>query len=336
MSKLLDSLDIILFIVVLAGVGFLLGTGFGLGLEEKDKAVAAAETAQVTIDEAIEKGSYEGDEGYSILKHLLDLPDEIEQQWSPEVVARPYVKGVFYHGPSLSDMRAEKDLELRFFAPTELQGTSDIGKIRVFWEIPDGNTVSVEKFEIYRSSGDDEVLVGAVDGKENSFVDGNVVAGQLYKYRVRGISNDPLMVQSNRQASPFSKPFDVRGARDYAFEFLSYDSETKIARVKVKRYVDGIWHEKVFDVVKGKKMGLKDVGTGIDYETPCEVFDIEVGFEMVPEERDEVEFDGTGRVIVASNGKPITKHVTYERRKNFAKLYYRDELGEKAELRLDL
>ncbi len=334
MSKILDSLDIIIFVAVLATSGYFLGTGEGLGLAEKDEAVEKAELAISKVRDAVSKATYEGDEGFLILKRLMEMPTEIEEQWSPEVKSRPFKTGIFYHAVAVQDVRDERDLELRFLAPMKLEGEAEIGRIRIFWETSDRNTVDTAYFEVYRRVSDSETKIAQVDGRENSYVDTDVEAGQLYSYRVQAITEDEVLVKTNREKSGFSEAIDIRGARDYQFSLVSYDPGTKVGRVLVKRYVGDIWHEKEFDLVAGKKIGLKDVGSGIDYGTPCTVTRVEVGVEMVPEERDEVVFDGQGRVVLGLNGKPLTKHVSYQRAINIIKVFYRDELGEEVNLLL--
>lgn len=334
MSKIIDSIDVIIFVAVLVGAGFMLATGANMNLESKDAAIEKADFATKAVKDALQNAKYEGSEGHKILKRLAELPDEIEVHWSPEIKRREYQHGIFYHPKSVEDVREERGLELRFLPPINLQASSDIGRVRVFWEVPDQNTVPIKEFHVFRGPADSATLVGKVPGADRSFVDKNVAAGRLYKYHVRAVTDDRLLRKSNRATTAYSKPVDIRGARDYGLKLLKYDSSTKTARILVKRYVADVWHEKEFDAMVGKPIGIQDAGSGINYTTPCTVIRFEEGSKTVPEKRDEVAFDGQGRVLVGKNGQPITKNVSYKRVINTVKLIYRNELGETEELLL--
>ncbi|MFT7617636.1 MAG: hypothetical protein ACI97A_001275 [Planctomycetota bacterium] len=334
MTKLLDSLDVIIFVIVLLVAGYMLGAGAGMGLDEKDAAIEKADSAKIAVESALRNATYKGDEGYKILTRLKELPAEIEEHWSPEVKGRAFTDGVFYHPASIDDVREERDLELRFLAPKNLQASTDIGRVRVFWEVPNENTVTIKEFEVYRGPEDNPTLVAKVGGTESSFVDTDVKAGELYKYRVRALSDDVMLIKSKREMSGFSAPVDVRGARDYSLRIVKYNSTTKTARILVRRYVIDVWHEKEFDVVEGKTIGVLDSGSGINYATPCVAVRFEEGTETVPEVRDEVAFDRTGQVILGENNQPITKNVSYKRIVQVVKVFFRNELGQEESLLL--
>ncbi len=336
MSRILDSIDIVIFVAVLAGAVWLLGTRAGLGLEEKDRAVAAAETARLELEKAVRNATYETDEGHHILKRLLEVPEEVDAQWSPPTRPRPYVAGIFYHPESVDDVRNERELEVRFPAPEKLDATSDIGRIRLTWQVSGDNTVKIRHFEVYRRQGDQERLLATVPGNQQSFVDDKVEAGTLYSYRLIAVTDDRTLVRSKRHRSPHSRAVDIRGARDYQLKLVIYDPATRKARVQVRRHVNGVWHEKVFDFQPGKKIGALDAGSGINYATPCQAVRLEQVIVKIPEERDEVTFDGSGRVVLGANGKPETRHVTYERRVKVVKAHYVNELGEPEVLGLRL
>ena len=178
-------------------------------------------------------------------------------------------------------------------------------------------------------------MVAEVPSTETGWVDRDVEAGRLYSYRVSAITDEQILVARKKNESPKSEAVTMRGKRDYEIIPNAWDAEAKAMRVMVRKHLDGIWHEKLFDAVANNEVGAVDAGSGIDYSTACRVERFDLSTENVTETRDEVAFDVEGKVLIAENGEPIKSRRTYNRPRTVVVLVIRNELGqiEKIEFR---
>ncbi|MCA9321457.1 MAG: fibronectin type III domain-containing protein, partial [Planctomycetes bacterium] len=232
MKKFLDQLDLITFGIVLIGAIWLLSSGIGSGRAHRDLALERAQGAQASLAAALAEDRYEEEPGARVLDIVGRVPEDIARQWAPGLEPHPLPAGFFYHGPTLTDLREGRDLELRFPPPTDPKLEAEIGLIRVIWGRDDRGTVPVTGYSVYRTGPDGaERRVAQVDPDQTVWVDTQVQAGRLYSYRVSAVTDEPLLVRRNRAESRRTRPTSVRGKRDYEIKLVSHEPDSDAIRV---------------------------------------------------------------------------------------------------------
>lgn len=332
MSKLIDSLDLVVFGLVLLFVAWVLGTGQGSLSDERDAAIADLEGARAQLATALQERSYDQDAGAEVLEQARRVPAKVKAAWWPETETRKLDPGIFRHEASLRDLLEGRDLALRFTAPVDLVADAVPGSIRIAWARPEGDTVEASGYRLYRRvEGGEEELLANTSGEQLRYEDKDVVPGQVYRYQVAAVTRDPAMARLGRGESPRSAPTELRAARDFGVEPRSLAEDGQSARFMVKKLVGGVWYEKEFSAALGEEVGAADPGSGVDYASHCRFLRVENDVRTIPEERDEVVFDAEGRVLLEA-GKPMTRRVAWERRIETRYAVVMNELGREERL----
>ncbi len=334
MTWLKDSLDLIVFGVVVVGAFAVLLTGDAIGRHHRDEAIARATQTLELVDDALAEDRFEQMDEARVLAILAEIPSVVERQWSPAPIDKVLDSNLFYDAATLEDLRGGRELELRFPPPKDLSAQAEVGVIRLQWRRDDTGTVRVTGWAVYRQApGEKEKRVASLPFERTQYDDRSVEAGVLYTYRVAALTDESILLKRNRNESRKSRSISVRGKRDFEILPIGWDDRTKTFRVRVKKYHGGTWYEKDFDAVKGAMIGLLDPGTGVDYRTGCLVVGVDVRTEEVEETRDEIQFDEMAKVLL-KDGKPLTRRVTYRRPVRRILLHYKDPEGRLADLEL--
>ncbi len=327
MSKLMDSIDLVVFVLVLLFVGFVLGTGLGVGHDTRDTAMEDLEEAEVVLEQALVEQKYSDDPGAAIVEEAVLLPRGVRADWLPESTPVALSADLFRHPGALADLIEGRDLALRFSKPVDLVLDASPGLIRLAWSRPEGDTIEATSHRVYRSSpGEGEKMIAEVEGALR-IEDRNVRPGQRYLYHVSAVTKDPAMVRNGREESDRAGPVEVRAARDFEIVALRAAEDGSSARFLVRKLIAGVWHEKEFDAAVNGEVGSADPGSGVDYGTKSDFLRVEVEAKKLPQERDEVSFDAQGRVLLEA-GQPITRRVAFERVVETRWAVLRNELGE--------
>ncbi|MEE9391135.1 MAG: fibronectin type III domain-containing protein [Planctomycetota bacterium] len=333
MKLLLDNLDILLFALVVATLGAVVGLGIGSGAKASASALERAETSSAALDSALETDRFQKTELATELAGLTNTAQGIRTGWSEGPRPKDLAAGLFYHPGSLTDAKDGRELEIRFQAPRALEIEPLVGGIRVTWELNNLSTVVANGFVLYRKSGDEKSSALVKLGAEaREYFDRAVQPGTLYSYEVTAVSSDPVLARLQQSESPRSRAVHARPKRDYEVALLDWIPAEKRARVMIRKFSDGVWHEKQFDAREDTDLGQKDVGSGVDYRTNCHIQKITSGVEFVEQSRLEVLFDIAGRVLFDEEGKLRRRETTYIRERQVVTLEYRNELGQKEKL----
>ncbi len=334
MTWLKDSIDLIVFGLVVVGAFAVLLTGDAIGRHHRDEALSKASQTLEMLDDVLTEDRFEQQEEARVLAILAEIPPVVDRQWNPPPVDHPLASSLFYDPATLEDLRGGRELELRFPAPKDLAAQADVGVIRLQWRRDDTGTVPVTGWVVYRQApGEEEERVASLPFERTQFDDRSVKAGVLYTYRVAALTDEPILLKRKRNESRKSRGISIRGKRDFEILPLSWNEGTKTFRVRVRKFHRGTWYEKDFDAVKGEAIGVLDPGTGVDYRTGCLVVGVDSRTEEVEETRDEIQFDEKARVLV-KEGRPLTRRVTYRRPVRRILLHYKDPVGRLVDLEL--
>ncbi|MEZ6196078.1 MAG: hypothetical protein R3F20_10195 [Planctomycetota bacterium] len=332
MKVLLDKLDWVTLAVVLAACALVAFTGAGTGRERAEPALESLATARVGLQDRLTRDLYDATPGAAVLAEIDAVEAERNRLWNPDEAATRFEGGFFHHAPSVADLREGRETEIRFPAPRGLRLEAEIGEIRVAWDRDDLGTVLPIGYVVYRREGAAERRrLARLESHVMTYVDRAVVPGVLYGYEVTALTDDPVLIGRGREESEPSRGAQIRARRDYEIGFLAFEGGK--ARLKVRKFVDGVWHEKEFDAGAGDEIGVVDAGSGIDYRTNSRVEAFDEARDEIEETREEVVLDEAGHVVMKDDqAETVTR--TFKRPRTVVTLTLRNELGQRESLTL--
>lgn len=315
-----DHLDQIICGVVLIVVVVALGIGWQTGGDRFQKSVPAAEdiTARLLTQQgesAVDaKARFERSDIFSILADLQREKLRIEAAWTVDPSSRTLPGGLLYHLQTLDDLRDGRDLVMRFLPPRDVVAAPGIGVVHLQWRADPGNTVNIVGYVVYRKRADGAFAeVAVLDAETTGWKDKDVQAGVDYLYTVAARTNEEALVADGKALSSQAPPVHITGKVDYEIKPIEYDPSKRALRVSIRKHVDGVWHEREFDVIQGQKVGSRDPGSGVDFSTGCLAQQLQATPEIVVATINEVVLDANGHVVVVE-GQPVGRERKTERK----------------------
>lgn len=253
-------------------------------------------------------------EAFGYLSSLQIEKTKIREAWETPASPKELGAGLFYHTPTLNDLRDGRDLVLNFSPPRDVVGTADIGVVRLQWRVDPTGTVNVSGYSVFRREGDGETKELAQVGEgSTSFEDRDVRAGVNYFYSVAARTDEDLLVANGNELSSQSAPIHVMGKTDYEIRPLKYDVGASSLRVAVRKHSGGVWHERAFNIKQGQMVGARDPGSGVDFSTGCQLTQLKATPEIVVATTSEVVFLPNGKVLL-KDGKVVRIERSTERK----------------------
>jgi hypothetical protein len=231
------------------------------------------------------------------------------------------LEGITYPPSYLSTLKPGESNEIRFHAPIDLVATAEAGGVDLKWAEAADNNVKVATFEVFRKGpGDSEATtLQKVEGSIHAFRDSQAKPGHDYEYTVQAVAADPDIANTPRGRSPHSAPASVRAVADFKIEIV--DHKDGVATLKVSKWHEASWRDRVFEVKEGDPIGAVDQALGIDFSTGRTLVKLAVETSEVPVTRDELVFDAKGRVVIEGGApKRVTVATVEIRRKTLASI----------------
>lgn len=220
--------------------------------------------------------------------------------------------GITYPASYLKTLKPGESNEIRFAAPIGLAATAEAGGVDLKWAEAAENNVKVGAFEVHRAeAGAEPALLQKVDGATHAFRDSAALPGHTYQYTVQAVAQDEDLVHTPRGRSPHSAPASVKAVADFKIELVDVAADG--ITMKVSKWHEGSWRDRRFDLKEGDPIGKADQALGIDFSTGRTVTKVEIEATEVPVTRNEVVFDGKGRVVIeggAAKRVPVASTAT--------------------------
>jgi hypothetical protein len=219
---------------------------------------------------------------------------------------------------------------------------AETGLVRLAWDAPQETTIRVSGYHIYRRrTGDREfVRVTPEPVRERIYTDETVPPRQDLEYAVSALTDEPEAVKalklgpSSEGPRSETRPVRTLGPFALALRIVSrFPPEREggeplmLARVTVRKFVDGAWLEKDYSVRKGDRIGRPEtVSRGgrpvaVDFATGFEVMSIEPAKAIRTDKVVRPAFDPKTAKKVGE------EEVTIAREVPSWKLVYRDDTG---------
>lgn len=337
MSKLIDQLDLIVLVAILALGAWVVTSGIGTGAQRGEEARRELVAARGDLETRLDENHFPETELAAEMAEFEAMGAGIEASWDKALpgAAREFEPTWAHHAGVLADLRDGVSAEVKLGAPQNLILTADVGLIRLGWERGTESTVDPVAFVIFRRDGSGErKRLTEVPGEETSYEDRDVVPGVLYGYDVVARSADPVLLAQGRGNSPASRGAQVRARRDYEISPRSWKDSRAIFRVR--KFANGTWHERDFELAQGGAIGQGEAAGGVDFRTNCRLEDVNVATEMIQVERDEVVLNAEGKVEIDPEAGPKTIRKIYERPREVVTFTIRNEVGQRETLTLTL
>jgi hypothetical protein len=183
--------------------------------------------------------------------------------------------------PRVKKPEEEKE-KVVFRAPVLVAADAAVGRVTLAWRDADGNTVKPAGYRVERrrADGDEFARLTPQPVKEKTFVDTAVDPRTTYAYAVTAVTEDPRV---DGKAGPRSEVREVRTPDVFQIELVGAQlhADGTFAAVKVRRFHQDRWWEKLYFVKAGEAIGRPerlpagDRAIEVDFTTGATVKSIE-------------------------------------------------------------
>jgi hypothetical protein len=304
----------------------------GLFLGPEEEATAAADEVGRTIQRVqsvVAARPFAADERSKALDEQIGAL-RTSLKYTPTAVDAG--EGLTYPPAWLKTLKVGETNEIRFGAPVGLTAAAEAGGIGLKWAEPAENNLKAGAFEVFRKEGAGEpAKVMTVEGAAHEARDATAKPGRAYEYTVVAVAADPDIANTPRGRSAPSAPAAVKAMAGFKLDLV--EVKDKVASIKVTKWHGEAWRDRTFEVREGEAIGQMDQALNIDFSTGRTLARLVVETSESPVSRDEIVFDGKGKVVLDSGApRRVTVSRTESHRKHLASITGADLPDETLEL----